>query len=80
MKSFRPTTLAGPYFKADIPNINIDYKGLTAFARNKECKVCDLTDEEKNILLQMQIWISSGNVQLNCDSYDRQCIGCDRHP
>ena len=48
MKSFRPAALAGPYFKADIPNINIDYRGLTAFARNKGCKVCDLTDEEKN--------------------------------
>ena len=47
MKSFIPTTLAGPYFKADIPNISIDYKGLTAFARNKGCNVCDLTDEEK---------------------------------
>ena len=48
MKSFRPTKLAGPYFKADIPNIRIDYKGLTAFARKKGKRVCDLSDEEKN--------------------------------
>ena len=48
MKSFRPTKLAGPYFKADIPNIRIDYKGLTAFARKEGKRVCDLSDEEKN--------------------------------
>lgn len=40
--------LAGPYFKSDIPNIKIDYRGLTTFARNKGCRVCDLSDEEKN--------------------------------
>ena len=48
MKSFRPTKLAEPYSKADIPNIRIDYKGLTAFARAKGKRVCDLSDEEKN--------------------------------
>ena len=48
MKSFRPAKLAGPYFKADIPEIRIDYKGLTMFARSKGVRVCDLSDEEKN--------------------------------
>ncbi len=51
MKSYNSTVLAGPYFKADIPDIRIDYRGLTAFARNKGCKVCDLTDEEKNCFI-----------------------------
>ena len=48
MKSYRPSALAGPYYKADIPNIKIDYRGLTAFAHNTGRSVCDLTDEEKN--------------------------------
>ena len=34
--------------KSDIPNIRIDYKGLTSFARSKGVRVCDLSDEEKN--------------------------------
>lgn len=46
MKSFRPAPLAGPYFKADIPNIRIDYKGLTTYARQKGVHVCDLSDKE----------------------------------
>ena len=80
MKSFRPTTLAEPYFKADIPNISIDYRDLTAFARNKGCKVCDLTDEEKNLF----ITDADMNIVRECTiklySYDRQCTSCDRHP
>ena len=52
MKSFRSIELAGPYFKADIPNIRIDYKGLTAFARKKGKRVCDLSDEEKNLFIK----------------------------
>ena len=48
LRKYKLAVLAGPYSKADIPTIRIDYRGLTAFARNKECRVCDLTDEEKN--------------------------------
>lgn len=48
MKSYRPEPLAGPYFKKDIPNIRIDYRGLTSFARANGKRVCDLSDEEKN--------------------------------
>ncbi len=51
MKSYKTSALAGPYFKSDIPNIKIDYRGLTEFARNKGCRVCDLTDEEKNLFI-----------------------------
>ena len=40
--------MTGPYMKSDIPNIRIDYKGLTSFARSKGVRVCDLSDEEKN--------------------------------
>ncbi len=47
-KSYKLSTLTGPYYKADIPNIKIDYRGLTSFAHRKGCRVCDLTDEEKN--------------------------------
>ena len=43
--------MAGPYFKADIPEIRIDYKGLTAYAREKGIRVCDLTDAEKNAFI-----------------------------
>lgn len=49
--SFRPEPLAGPYFKADIPKIRIDYKGLTAYARKKGKRVCDLSDSEKNLFI-----------------------------
>lgn len=38
VKSYRLAALAGSYFKADIPNIKIDYRGLTAVARNKGCR------------------------------------------
>ena len=48
MKLSRPARLAGPYYIADIPKIQIDYRGLVAFAREKGCHVCDLTDDEKN--------------------------------
>ena len=48
MKSFKQTKMDGPYFRADIPNIRIDYKGLTAYARKKGIRVCDLSDAEKN--------------------------------
>ena len=48
MRSYKPSALAGPYSKADVPNIKIDYRGLTAFARNEGRRVCDLSDEEKN--------------------------------
>ena len=48
MKSYRPEPLAGPYYKADIPQIRIDYKGLTSFARKVGKRVCDLSDDEKN--------------------------------
>ena len=48
MKSFRQIKLAGPYFKEDIPSVRIDYKGLTALAREKGVRACDLSDEEKN--------------------------------
>ena len=41
-KSYRIEPLAGPYFKADIPQIRIDYKGLTSFARKMGKRVCDL--------------------------------------
>jgi hypothetical protein len=48
MKSFRPAGVAGPYFIADIPQIQIDYRGLVAYAHKKGCYVSDLSDEEKN--------------------------------
>ena len=51
MKSFRQAKLAGPYFKEDIPNVRIDYRGLTALAREKGVHVCNLTDEEKNLFI-----------------------------
>lgn len=51
MKLFRPEPLTGPYFKADIPRIRIDYKGLTAFARKKGKRACDLSDAEKNLFI-----------------------------
>lgn len=40
--------MVGPYKKKDIPNIQIDYRGLTAYARNKNVSVANLSDEEKN--------------------------------
>lgn len=43
--------MSGPYSKADIPNIRIDYKGLTAYARKKGIKACDLSDAEKNLFI-----------------------------
>ena len=48
MRLSKPANLAGPYFKADIPDFHIDYRGLTAFARKKGIKVCDLSDEDKD--------------------------------
>ncbi len=51
MKLYNTGILAGPYFKSDIPDIRIDYRGLIAFAKKKGCIVCDLTDEEKNCFI-----------------------------
>lgn len=41
----------GPYLKEDIPNVNIDYRGLVAFAKDKGVPVCNLSDEEKNLFI-----------------------------
>jgi len=32
----------------EIPNFNIDYRGLIKLARQKGCSVADLSDNEKN--------------------------------
>ncbi len=52
MKSYNQSVLVGPYRKADIPDIKIDYRGLIAFAHQKGVRVCDLTDDEKNRFIE----------------------------
>ena len=52
MKHYRNVRLSGPYFKKDIPNVNIDYRGLVAFAKKKGVLVCNLSDEEKNLFIK----------------------------
>ena len=51
MKSFRVKSMAGPYLKADIPNIRIDYRGLTSYARKRGKRVFELSDAEKNLFI-----------------------------
>ena len=50
--AYDQSVLNGPYRKADIPDIKIDYRGLTAFAHQKGVRVCDLTDDEKNLFIE----------------------------
>lgn len=45
MKSY---DLSGPYSIKDIPVFNIDYRGLTEYARSIKKKVFELSNEEKN--------------------------------
>ena len=40
--------LSGPYSIKDIPVFNIDYRGLTEYARSIKKQVFELSDEEKN--------------------------------
>lgn len=47
-KPYDSTGGKGPYFIADIPVVKIDYRGLTAYARQQGKRACDLSDEEKN--------------------------------
>ena len=42
----------GPYSKEDITNVNIDYRGLVAFAKDKGVPVCNLSDEEENLFIK----------------------------
>ena len=44
----KSSKMMGPYEKKDIPNIQIDYGGLVAYARSKNVSVANLSDEEKN--------------------------------
>ena len=49
--AYQTATMAGPYRKADIPSFQIDYRGLTAYARKKGVHVCDLSDSEKDTFI-----------------------------
>lgn len=39
-------TMYGPYMRSDIPDIRMDLRGLTAYAKSVGKRVPDLTDEE----------------------------------
>ena len=52
------TTLSKPhvYKISEIPNFDIDYRGLTKLARQKGCSVATLSDNEKNQLYTEAQW------------------------
>ena len=48
--------MVGPYFKADIPSIHIDYKGLIAYARKVSIKILFNKNCHILILLKKKIF------------------------
>ena len=55
------TTLSKPhvYTISEIPNFDIDYRGLTKLARQKGCSVAALSDSEKINLYTEALWQKS---------------------